>query len=150
MDYTAICPGSPPCSGHGECISSSGIPQCSCFLYYNGTDCSIENIPCPNVCLNNGTCNYSIGACHCTSEWTGFNCSISIHSLNVTTGSNNFPTSSTSSDSSSGSSSSGSSEDFFVSFYFYGGIAMVGFLAIILGVGLIVYCKKKMQRFNTL
>ncbi len=54
-----------PCSGHGQCITATGL--CKCDDGYSGLSCSKTN--CPNDCSGNGVCK-SISAA--ASEYDGY------------------------------------------------------------------------------
>ena len=77
------CPGDPPCSGHGECVESSGTLSCNCYQdsvqgYWEGTSCDHCSVSynqstgclkaCPTnvageICSNVGSC--LDGRCFC-------------------------------------------------------------------------------------
>ncbi|XP_015599265.1 protein crumbs isoform X2 [Cephus cinctus] len=70
--------------GHGQCKNLPGTYHCSCDLGYCGYNCNIED-PCrEDYCQNGGTCECLDDAgytCHCTSDYTGQNCTESEHFL---------------------------------------------------------------------
>ncbi len=78
---SALCPGTPECSGRGTCYYQTSPVQCDCNQGWTGNDCSIAvaQATCPGVppCNNYGTCNNQTLACICSPGWTGNSCNIS-------------------------------------------------------------------------
>jgi hypothetical protein len=73
----SYCPGTPPCSNHGECSDEAG--RCECDYTYGGDDCTTRVCP---QCLNNGTCREDPEApdaelgCDCSEAHTGALCEL--------------------------------------------------------------------------
>ncbi|KAN0033329.1 hypothetical protein ACTA71_002753 [Dictyostelium dimigraforme] len=67
------------CSGHGLCISSTGL--CYCDPGFGNSDCStvVPTLSCPTndtnlICSGLGTCNPNSGECACNTNSVGLNC----------------------------------------------------------------------------
>jgi hypothetical protein len=76
----ALCPGTTPCSGHGNCVADD---KCNCYRDYQGIDCNSRR--CPHTiswtnehtyeeCGGKGVCDTKTGKCQCFDGFSGRGC----------------------------------------------------------------------------
>jgi sodium/hydrogen exchanger 8 len=59
------------CSGHGECLNTTGT--CLCSSGWTGDMCSLQL--CPKDCSGHGVCDLATTVCHCNEGYSGQDCS---------------------------------------------------------------------------